>query len=154
MTLLQSLELFSTDEGIFFFDTVQLYGETFVSIFAISLMIRINKIHQFEMSCLFVLILFIASQLFATVNIAALGNTGGGISSSSFMQKRDRRQDYCMSDMFKRCLLKNEVGFYGIFVNGGNPCFVYNRGRVSTKVEFLFERWYPNKKMPNVFQKV
>jgi len=35
----------------------------------------------------------------------------------------------CMSAMSKRCMHKSEVGFYGIFMNGGNPCFVYNDGR-------------------------
>ena len=88
------------------------------------------------MNCLFVLILFmilwsIGAENLRKTNIAAIGikNTGGGFNVE--LQKGDRRQDYCMSDMFKRCLLKNEVGFYGIFVNGGNPCFVYNGGRVS-----------------------
>ena len=91
------------------------------------------------MNCLFVLILFmiwwsIGAENLRKTNIAAIGikNTGGG-GFNVELQKGDRRQDYCMSDMFKRCLLKNEVGFYGIFVNGGNPCFVYNGGRVSTK---------------------
>ena len=38
---------------------------------------------------------------------------------------------------------KSEVGFYGIFMNGGNPCFVYNDGRVSkhTIIDPLVLNW-------------
>ena len=37
---------------------------------------------------------------------------------------------HCISDGNKRCWLKNELGPYGIFVKGGDPCFEYHGRRV------------------------
>ena len=41
---------------------------------------------------------------------------------------------------------KSEVGFYGIFMNGGNPCFVYNDGRVSKYTVHYGYEGYKNSK--------
>lgn len=38
----------------------------------------------------------------------------------------------CISDNLKRCLHKNEVGIYSLFMTAGDPCFKYQGGRVSS----------------------
>ena len=38
----------------------------------------------------------------------------------------------CLSDMGEKCMKKDELGPFGNFVEGGDPCFVYNKKRVNT----------------------
>lgn len=46
----------------------------------------------------------------------------------------------CISDAGEKCLTKSQVGPYGVFMEKGDPCFLYKDARVSLKrIKEFFE---------------